>query len=182
MPVLYFYLYNIFALYVVFVRLIRRAAPSHRIASIVRSAASIHGFLCLSFKFAISRRAVISPNRFNRSIFGILCLSFKFAISRRAVISPNRFNRSICHVYSRHFMSLFQIRDIASRRPLAPNRFNRSIFGILCLSFKFAISRRAVISPNRFNRSFFGVYVRLFMSSAAMQLGENTVASAYGIG
>ena len=150
MPVLYFYLYNIFALYVVFVRLIHRAAPSHRIASIVRSAASIHGFLCLSFKFAISRRAVISPNRFNRSIFGILCLSFKFAISRRAVISPNR--------------------------------FNRSIFGILCLSFKFAISRRAVISPNRFNRSIFGVYVRLFMSSAAMQLGENTVASAYGIG
>ena len=150
MPVLYFYLYNIFALYVVFVRLIHRAAPSHRIASIVRSAASIHGFLCLSFKFAISRRAVISPNRFNRSIFGILCLSFKFAISRCAVISPNR--------------------------------FNRSIFGILCLSFKFAISRRAVISPNRFNRSIFGVYVRLFMSSAAMQLGENTVASAYGIG
>ena len=149
MPVLYFYLYNIFALYVVFVRLIRRA-PSHRIASIVRSAASIHGILCLSFKFAISRRAVISPNRFNRSIFGILCLSFKFAISRRAVISPNR--------------------------------FNRSIFGILCLSFKFAISRCAVISPNRFNRSIFGVYVRLFMSSAAMQLGENTVASAYGIG
>ena len=123
MPVLYFYLYNIFALYVVFVRLIHRAAPSHRIASIVRSAASIHGFLCLSFKFAIARRAVISPNRFNRSIFGILCLSFKFAISRRAVISLNRFNRSI-----------------------------------------------------------FGVYVRLFMSSAAMQLGENTVASAYGIG
>ena len=114
MPVLYFYLYNIFALYVVFVRLIHRAAPSHRIASIVRSAASIHGFLCLSFKFAISRRAVISPNRFNRSIFGILCLSFKFAISRCA--APSHRIASIVRSATMHvfFMSLFQIRDIAS--------------------------------------------------------------------
>ena len=127
MPVLYFYLYNIFALYVVFVRLIHRAAPSHRIASIVRSA-TMHVFLCLSFKFAIARRA-----------------------------APSHRIASI-------------VRSAAS------------IHGFLCLSFKFAISRRAVISPNRFNRSIFGVYVRLFMSSAAMQLGENTVASAYGIG
>ena len=149
MPVLYFYLYNIFALYVVFVRLIRRA-PSHRIASIVRSA-TMHVFFM--------------------SLFQI-----------RDSASCRHQSKSLQSFDLRHFMSLFQIRDIASRRPLAPNRFNRSIFGILCLSFKFAISRCAVISPNRFNRSIFGVYVRLFMSSAAMQLGENTVASAYGIG
>ena len=150
MPVLYFYLYNIFALYVVFVRLIHRAAPSHRIASIVRSA-TMHVFFM--------------------SLFQI-----------RDIALRRHQSKSLQSFDLRHFMSLFQIRDIASRRPLAPNRFNRSIFGILCLSFKFAISRRAVISPNRFNRSIFGVYVRLFMSSAAMQLGENTVASAYGIG
>ena len=134
MPVLYFYLYNIFALYVVFVRLIHRAAPSHRIASIVRSA-TMHVFLCLSFKFAISRRAVISPNRFNRSIFGILCLSFKFAISRRAVISPNRFNRSICNNARFFYVSLSN-----SRYRVAPSsvqiasivRSSVSMYGFLC--------------------------------------------------
>ena len=111
MPILYFYLYNIFALYVVFVRLIHRAAPSHRIASIVRSA-TMHVFLCLSFKFAISRRAVISPNRFNRSIFGIYV---SLSNSRYRVAPPPR-TKSLQSFDLRHFMSLFQIRDIALRR------------------------------------------------------------------
>ena len=152
MPVLYFYLYNIFALYVVFVRLIRRA-PSHRIASIVRSA-TMHVFFM--------------------SLFQI-----------RDIALRRHQSKSLQSFDLRHFMSLFQIRDIASRRhqskSLQSFDLQQCTF-FLCLSFKFAISRRTVISPNRFNRSIFGVYVRLFMSSAAMQLGENTVASAYGIG
>ena len=137
MPILYFYLYNIFALYVVFVRLIHRAAPSHRIASIVRSA-TMHVFFMSLFQIRdIASRSPLAPNRFNRSIFGILCLSFKFAISRRAVISPNRFNRSIC---------------------------NNARF--LCLSFKFAIARRAahshrIASIVRSSVSMYGFLCRL---------------------
>ena len=96
---------------------------------------SIFGILCLSFKFAISRCAVISPNRFNRSIFGILCLSFKFAISRRAVISPNRFNRSICNNARFFYVSLSN-----SRYRVAPSsvqiasivRSSVSMYGFLC--------------------------------------------------
>ena len=155
MPVLYFYLYNIFALYVVFVRLIHRAAPSHRIASIVRSA-TMHVFFMSLFQIR--------------------------DIASRSPLAPNRFNRSICRVYSRHFMSLFQIRDIASRRHQSKSLQSFDLRHFMSLFQIRDIASRRLLAPNRFNRSIFGVYVRLFMSSAAMQLGENTVASAYGIG
>ena len=112
MPVLYFYLYNIFALYVVFVRLIRRA-PSHRIASIVRSA-TMHVFFM--------------------SLFQI-----------RDIALRRHQSKSLQSFDLRHFMSLFQIRDIASRRHQSKSLQSFDLRH-LCLSFKFAISRRAAPS------------------------------------
>ena len=106
MPVLFFYLYNIFALYVVFVRLIHRAAPSHRIASIVRSA-TMHVFFMSLFQIrdsASCRHQSKSLQSFDLRHFMSL-FQIRDIASRRP-LAPNRFNRSICNNARFFYVSL----------------------------------------------------------------------------